>query len=98
MFKYSYPGSQIRGESKVYSLSVSDTVDSVSFVNTSKGFTIANVGTNNAFVSFDNEIATVNKFPIRAGETISFPKLQVDKVSAICISTETADLRILVEY
>lgn len=94
---HQYPSSEILKDSKNLKLDVTQAGESVSFEVTSKEIELLNLGANKVYISFDNESATVNSFPILKDQSKTI-KIQAIKLNAICDTSSSADLRILVKW
>lgn len=95
---YSWPCSMQKSEQKTYILPCTQAASTVTFTNASKGLFLHNRGSNEVFVEFDGDVPSVNSFSIPADGKLDLEHAQVDAVSGICASGESADLRILVVY
>lgn len=98
MLKYGYPGSLIRSNVEQAKLSVSDTADVLELDQVSKGLTLINVGANTAYITFDDDPVTTNKYAILAGKEMVLSYSQIKKIRYICAATETTDIRVLATY
>ena len=64
----------------------------------SKTLYLRNDGPNDAFLAFDEDVATAEDFKLTAADGLVELRVQAEKIAVVCAATETASVRISSNY